>query len=224
MVKGFHVMSEVPSDSKAAGVPKLLEALREDLAHMARLKGARFPSVGGAMDILSLPGTWAVILYRLANTAHHKGIRPLSRFLFFVNCVLFGAELYPSTVIQPGLVVPHPFGIGVGDGTRIGRRAMILGHVRLGGSGNPRRPGSPVLGDDVVLMDSCKVFGPVHVGQRCIVGTNAVVTRDIGPDMFVFGSRGADEVKPLALLGLEDHAQNRAEDQFAKHTTRDLPA
>jgi serine O-acetyltransferase len=192
-------------------VPKLLDAVREDLAQMARVKGARFPSIGGAFDVLSLPGTWAVLLYRLASTAHHhKGMRPLSRLIFFVNYVLFGLEIQPGAIIQPGLVVPHPAGAGIATGTRMGKRVMMLKTVSVGGSGNPRRPGHPVIGDDVVLMDSCKVFGPVHIGDRCILGANAIVDKDLEPDMFVFASREPPVVKPLASLGLEGHAEAHA--------------
>ena len=192
----------------ASDVPKLLDAVREDLAQMARVKGARFPSIGGALDVFSLPGTWAVLLYRLSSTAHrHKGMRPLSRLIFFLNYVLFGLEIQPGAVIQPGFVVPHPSGAGIATGTRIGRRVMMLKTVSIGGSGNPRRPGHPVIGDDVVLMDSCKVFGPVHIGDRCILGANAIVDQDLDPDMFVFSSREPAVVKPLTSLGLEHHAE-----------------
>jgi serine O-acetyltransferase len=183
-------------------VPGLREAIRGDLEQMARTKECRFPSVGGYIDILSIPGTWAVILFRLASTAHHKGIRPLSRFIFFMNVVLFGAEMHPGAIIGPGLVVPHPVSVCFGSGSRAGRRLLLLRGSGMGGAGNPKRPGMPVLGDDVSLMDQAKVLGPVHVGDRTILGANAIVADDIAPDMFVYGARASDVVRPLAEMGL----------------------
>ena len=188
-------------------VPSLGDAIRGDLAQMARIKECRYPSIGGAVDILSIPGTWAVIIFRLASTAHHKGIRPLSRFLFFLNTVLFGAELHPGAVVQPGLVIPHPVGMGFASGCRIGERALLLRHTAMGGAGNPKRPGQPSLGDDVTLLDSAKVLGPVHVGDRSMVGTNAVVVDDVPEDTFVYGARKSDVMRPLAEMGLGERAE-----------------
>lgn len=201
---------EPPSAGGAAPqapVPSLRDAIRGDLEQMARVKECRFPSVGGYIDILSIPGTWAVILFRLASTAHHNGLRPLSRFLFFLNTVLFGAELHPGAIVQPGLVIPHPVGMGFASGCRIGRRALLLRGTAMGGAGNPKRPGQPVLGDDVSLMDSAKVLGPVHIGDRSIIGTNAVVIDDVAPDMFVYGVRKSDRVRPLAEMGLGEQVE-----------------
>jgi serine O-acetyltransferase len=183
-------------------IPSLKEAVRGDLLEMARRKECRFPSVVGAIDIFSIPGTWAVILFRLASTAHHKGLRPLSRFLFFVNSVVFGAEMHPGAIVQPGLVVPHPAGMGFSSGLRIGKRVLLLRNTAMGGAGNPKRPGQPTLGDDVMVMDSATVLGPVHIGDRTIIGAGALVSDDVPSDMFVIGVRKSSEMRPLSEMGL----------------------
>jgi serine O-acetyltransferase len=188
-------------------IPTLGDAIRGDLEQMAKVKEARWPSLGGAIDILSIPGTWAAIIFRLASTAHHKGIKPVSRFLFFLNTVLFGAELHPGAIVQPGLVIPHPVGMGFASGCRIGRRALLLRHTAMGGAGNPKRPGQPRLGDDVTLLDSAKVLGPVYIGDRSMIGTNAVVVDDVPADTFVYGVRKSDVMKPLAEMGLGERAE-----------------
>ncbi len=212
LVGSVHVM-KVSTDGSShvaereTRVPTLRDAIRGDLEQMAKVKGSRFPSMVGAVDVLSLPGTWAVILFRLASTAHHKGIRPLSRFIFFANTVLFGAELHPSAIVQPGLVIPHPVGTGVAGECRIGRRVLLLRGTAMGGGGNPKRPGHPVLGDDVILFDSARVFGPVHIGDRSMIGTDAVVVDDVGSDMFVYGVRKSGVVRPLAEMGLGEEAE-----------------
>jgi serine O-acetyltransferase len=210
LVGGVHLMTSPHNGNGNAhepGVPTLREAIRGDLAEMARRKGTRFPSLGGAIDILSLPGTWSVILFRVASTAHHKGLRPVSRLVFFLNCVVFGSEMHPGAFVQPGLVVPHPVGMGFASGVRIGRRVLMLRNTAMGGGGNPKRRGHPSLGDDVILMDSARVLGPVHVGDRTMIGTDAVVADDIPPDMFVHGPRRATEMRPLAEMGLTGGAK-----------------
>jgi serine O-acetyltransferase len=204
---GSTTNGQAPAARPDRPIPSLRRAIRGDLAQMAKVKECRFPSIGGYIDILSIPGTWAVIIFRVASTAHHKGLRPISRFLFFMNIVLFGAELHPGAIVQPGLVIPHTVGMGFASGCRIGERALLLRATAMGGAGNPKRPGQPTLGDDVSLMDSAKVLGPVHIGDRSIVGTNAVVIDDVPPDTFVYGVRKSDTMRPLAEMGLGEKVE-----------------
>lgn len=196
-----------PSGGHRAVVhPRFLDAVRTDLAEMAKAKGTPYPSVAGLFDVLSLPGMWCVLFWRAANAFYFSGLRPLSRVVSFLNIVCFGAELHSGAIVAPGVVIPHPVGVGVARGTVIGHRVRIMRAVAMGGSGNPERPGHPVLGDDVWVMDGAKVFGPVVIGDRSIIGTSAVIADDIPPDMFVYGARKSDVMRPLADLGLADHA------------------
>src|SRR5262249_21443654 len=89
--------------------------VRSDLEAVARLKGVPFPSLGALADILMLPGTWAVLLFRTAHALHHSGLRPFSRILYFANVVLFGADLAPGARIGPGLAIAHPVFCGWGN-------------------------------------------------------------------------------------------------------------
>lgn len=201
MGQGVCAMSREPE-----GHPRFTDAVRGDLAEMARAKGARYPSLGGLVDILTLPGTWAVIFFRIGSACHHGGLRPISRLMYFLNIVVFGAEMHPGAIVAPGLVVPHPVGMGFAGGTRIGRRVRILRNAAIGGSGNPGSPGHPTIGDDVWILDSARVFGPVTIGDRTIVGTDAIVVDDVPADMFVHGPRKSTTFKPLVAMGLADHA------------------
>jgi len=185
--------------------PPLRAAIAADLAEMAKAKGTPYPSLGGLADVLTLPGTWATILWRLAIACHHGGLKPLSRLLYFANIVIFGAELQPGVVVGPGVVIPHPVGMGIASGCTVGRRVRLMGGVRMGGNANPDRPGHPTLGDDVWVLDGAKVFGPTTVGDRSILGTSAIVSEDVPADMFLFGARRSDTMRPLADLGLSDH-------------------
>ena len=52
---------------------------------MAELKGVRFPSLAGFLDLQTLPGVWATIMFRVADRAHRLGLRPISRLRAFAN-------------------------------------------------------------------------------------------------------------------------------------------
>jgi serine O-acetyltransferase len=176
-----------PQDRDRA--PGFVELVRADLANMAELKQARWPSLAGLVDVLLLPGTWAVLLFRVSGALHRLGLRPFSRLVYFANCVLFGADLAPSAEVGPGLALPHPVGVAF-SGVRIGRRARVMGGARLGGGGydDVTRDGLPTIGDDCYIFDGAKVFGSVIIGDRVVVGTNSVVSRDVPADVIVVGN------------------------------------
>jgi serine O-acetyltransferase len=169
--------------------PGFLEVVRADLASMAELKQAKWPSIGGLIDILLLPGTWAVLLFRVSNLLNRVGLKPFSRLVYFANCVLFGADLAPTAEVGPGLALPHPVGVAF-SGVRIGARARVMGGARLGGGGydDKSRDGLPTIGDDCYVFDGAKVFGAVTIGDRVVVGTNSVVSRDVASDVIVIGN------------------------------------
>lgn len=179
--------------------PGLLATCRADVAAMAEVKGADPSSVVGLADVLMLPGTWAVILFRVAQALHRRGLRPLSRLVYFVNAVLFSVDLAPSADVGPGLTLPHPFGVAIGGGlevdgvlteVRIGRKARLMGGVRIGGGGfeDRSRDGLPELGDDVWMMDGAKVFGRVRIGDRTVVAVSSIVTQDLPDGVVAIGT------------------------------------
>ncbi len=63
------------------------------------------------------------------------------------------------------------------------------------------------MGDDVTLLDSARVLGPVHIGDRSMIGTSAVVTDDVPEDIFVYGVRKSNTMRPLAEMGLGERAE-----------------
>ena len=189
------------------GPPPFWEAVKGDLAEIASLKEAPWPSAATAIDVLALPGTWAVIVFRIGSTMHHRGLKPISRICYFMNIVLFGSELHNAAVVQPGLVLPHPNGVAFGGQLRVGVRCKLLRHSGMGGAGNPKKPGMPIVGDDVWFLDSAKALGPVTIGDRAMIGANALVADDVPADMFVFGPKPSTEMRPISELGIGAKAE-----------------
>jgi serine O-acetyltransferase len=179
----------VEDNDRSRAQTSFARLVRADLASMAELKQARFPSIGGIVDVLLLPGTWAVLLFRVSNALHRLGLRPFSRLVYFANCVLFGADLAPTAEVGGGLALPHPVGVAFSP-VRMGERVRLMGGVRLGGGGydDTTRDGLPTIGDDCYVFDGAKVFGRVTIGDRVVVGTNSVVSRDVPSDVIVLGN------------------------------------
>jgi serine O-acetyltransferase len=83
------------------------------------------------------------------------------------------------------LVLPHPLGVVLHGGMKLGRRVTIYQNVTV--ASHPRINEAATLEDDVVLCAGCVIVGPVTIGARSIVAANAVVTKDVPPDTTVVG-------------------------------------
>lgn len=81
------------------------------------------------------------------------------------------------------LSLRHPVGIIVGEGVKLGERVTIYQNVTLGGAriGDAQAGNYPEIGDDTVIFAGAVIVGKVKIGRHCVVGANAVVTKDI-PD------------------------------------------
>ena len=133
------------------------------------------------------PGFQFVLARRIQEILHRIPLvgRLLRRIWWWWTCIVFGSELAIACDIGGGLYIPHPFGIVVGT-CKIGRNVTILQNVTIGhkdrlGKGEPR------IGDEVMLTAGCVILGDVAIGDRSVVGANAVVTRDVPPRSVAVG-------------------------------------
>lgn len=103
-----------------------------------------------------------------------------AKLLFLLAGSEFGVTIPESTFL------PHPHGIVVGRGVRLGEGVVIGHQVTLGGTDFDLKK-MPEIQDGVYLGAGCKVLGSVVVGKGATVGANAVVTKDVPPGAVVVG-------------------------------------
>ena len=97
----------------------------------------------------------------------------------YLNCDLGGP--LPKTTF-----LPHPFGIIVAAGARIGDDVVIGHQVTIGNRNGIMA--APKIGDRVYIGAGAKILGPVEVGNDAMIGANAVVTRDVPAGAKVVGA------------------------------------
>lgn len=85
--------------------------------------------------------------------------------------------------IGPGLIIQHGIA-SIIVAERIGAYCWINQQVTLG---TGPKPGFPILGDNVRIAPGAKVLGKIRIGDRSIVGANAVVTKDVPAGVTVVG-------------------------------------
>jgi serine O-acetyltransferase len=97
----------------------------------------------------------------------------------------YGLVLPYSTSVGRGLQLGHVHagGLVVNANVVIGAGCTLYSGVTLGASYGRH----PVLGNDVRVMTGAVIVGGVTVGDRAIVGANAVVTSDVAADTAVGG-------------------------------------
>ncbi len=135
---------------------------------------------------MAVRGTLACRLYRVAHVLRTFRVPLLPRLIFHVNAVLNGCEIHEEALIGPGLSIAHPVGVVIGRNVVIGENFKIYTGAVLGvqhsGTGT-----QPTIGDNVTVYAGAKILGPLKLGDRVVVGANAVVTRDVPAGACVAG-------------------------------------
>ncbi|MER7948932.1 hypothetical protein ABTY59_16240 [Streptomyces sp. NPDC096079] len=97
-----------------------------------------------------------------------------------------GVEIHPAAAIGRRFVVDHGSGTVIGEDCEIGDDCYLLQNVVLGardivtrsdGAARPRR--HPRIGSRVQIGGDVCVFGPVSVGDDCVIDPGARITMDV---------------------------------------------
>ncbi len=89
--------------------------------------------------------------------------------------VVTGADIPLNAAIGGGLLIPHPNGIVIHPGARIGPNCLIFQQVTIGALGSE----VPTIGGHVDFGAGAKVLGAISIGDHARVGANAVVLIDV---------------------------------------------
>jgi serine O-acetyltransferase len=119
---------------------------------------------------------------------------PEFRNLFYYRTGWMGKLLIPichpiSTLfihtnsIGPGLFIQHGFATIIAA-NKIGSNCWINQQVTIGFSNSTD---CPTLGDNVMVYAGAKIIGGVTIGDNSIIGANAVVIKNVPPNVTVVG-------------------------------------
>ena len=172
----------------------MFDNLRHDAARMREAKTKPFPWY--VVESLLLDnGFQAVVLHRVAHWFKRRRIPFLGPFFARLNLFLTGVDIGPGAEIGPGLRISHGTGLVIGGYAKVGARALLLHEVTIGSPSHGRVREMPVVGDDVFVGAGAKLIGAIRVGDRVVIGTNAVVTQDVPSDSRVV-TRVTVEIEP----------------------------
>ncbi|BCN50809.1 hypothetical protein RE9416_41100 [Prescottella equi] len=107
----------------------------------------------------------------------------LARIRLKRRSVRTGVSLPPG-VAAAGLSIAHVGSTVVNDNARIGRFCRLHTSVNIG----TYQGKAPVIGDFVYIAPGAVIYGGVSIGDRAVVGSNAVVNADVPAGVTVAGS------------------------------------
>ena len=115
----------------------------------------------------------------------------IAQFFAKVSATQYPAGIHASAVIDPSAQVPGSCHIGpfvqIGPGVQLGERVCILGNSVIAENS--------VIGADSLVYPQVSVYHNVHLGERCIIHSGAVIGSDgfgFAPD---FSANGGEWVK-----------------------------
>lgn len=140
------------------------------------------------MRCASNPGLVASLVLRAQQKAFQGGHLKVAFLLRSVGMFLVSADFVPGMDVGPGLLMPHPNGVVIGNGLRVGANVTFGGGITAG----VKQPdveggGFPEICDGAIILANAVLAGPVRIGMHAQVGANTVVLSDVADHAVVFG-------------------------------------
>jgi serine O-acetyltransferase len=151
---------------------RFCDVVRADL----RANTGRRRLAGALPAFIFHPGFATIFLQRVAMALVGTPLDKLGALIWAWNTRRSGCHLHLESVIGPGLYLPHPVAVVIGQGVRIGSEVTIYQSVTVGRS---RRDDYPMIGDGATLYPGAIVFGAIAIGTDARIGAGAVVFADV---------------------------------------------
>ena len=153
------------------------------------------------LELLTARGI-ATGIMRAANSLG-RALPLAGSLLKTLNQLCTGLDVGWKSTIGPGIYLPHPAGIVIGEGVVIGSNCTIYSCVTIGGAGDGTDL-YPTIGDNVYIGSGARILGGVEIGNDARIGANAVVIDD--------GPQGATAVgMPARIITSARRAENDTE-------------
>ena len=136
--------------------------------------------------IISYPGIYAILIYRIANTLDKLGVRVIPRMMTEFAHRETGIDINPKATIGESFFIDHGTGVVIGETAVIGRNVKIYQGVTLGAmslrkgkllKGSKRHP---TIDNDVTIYSNASILGGnTIIGENSVIGSNVLITKSI---------------------------------------------
>ncbi len=185
----------------------MLSELRADLRRAARYQSTYQSADPSRLEIaravVEKIEVWAIVEYRLRQAADRSPpsvlLKPVTWGTRHLIELLTGICLPTRAKIGPGFAINHHGPIIVHADFQAGENFTLSHQTTVGAL----HDGVPTAGDCVFIGPGARVLGPIQLGDRAMIGANAVVTGDVPADHVAVGvpARARPDLRPTWLAG-----------------------
>jgi len=167
-------------------LPVVKEYLESDIEAAYDADPAAFSK---AEIIISYPGIYAVMVYRLAHELYSLSVPLIPRIMTEHAHSVTGIDIHPGASIGKYFFMDHGTGIVVGETTVIGERVKLYQGVTLGalstrgGQKLRLKKRHPTLEDEVTVYSGASILGgDTVIGKGSVIGGNMFITKSLPPN------------------------------------------
>jgi serine O-acetyltransferase len=136
--------------------------------------------------IISYPGIYAILIYRIAHALDNLGVRVIPRMMAEFAHRETGIDINPKAIIGKSFFIDHGTGVVIGETAIIGDRVKIYQGVTLGAMSlrkGQRLKGikrHPTIENDVTIYSNASILGgDTLIGENSVIGSNVFITKSI---------------------------------------------
>ncbi|MBI9010037.1 MAG: serine acetyltransferase [Tenericutes bacterium] len=142
--------------------------------------------------IISYPGIYAILIYRIAHTLDNLGVRVIPRMMAEFAHRETGIDINPKAMIGKSFFIDHGTGVVIGETAVIGDNVKIYQGVTLGAMS--LRKGKklkgikrhPTIENDVTIYSNASILGgDTVIGENSVIGSNVLVMKSIPKNSIV---------------------------------------
>jgi len=138
-------------------------------------------------------GFWVMVVYRFGRWRYtvkplvlRKIFSLIYKFFYKFIQIITGIEFPCEVEIGQHFIIDHFGGIVISGYAKFGDNCRIRNGVVVGLK-NVNEPIAPEIGDDVDIGAGAKILGAIKIGNRVVIGANAVVIHDVPDDSIAVG-------------------------------------
>ena len=139
--------------------------------------------------LISYPGVYAVIAYRIAHIFYNLGLKTVARIIGEHAHSKTGIDINPGATIGDYFFIDHGTGVVIGETTIIGHHVKLYQGVTLGAKTivNAREmigvKRHPTIGNYVTIYANASILGgDTIVGDNVIIGGNVFIVSSVPSD------------------------------------------
>ncbi len=193
----FVSESNISSSIAAEEIIRMLPSFREVLMKDVRAIYNGDPAAVSEEEvILSYPGFFAIMVYRIAHEFYKRKIPLISRMMTEYAHEKTGIDIHAGATIGEYFFIDHGTGIVIGETTTIGDHVKLYQGVTLGAksfeldeNGNPAKgvKRHPDIGNNVIIYANATILGGnTKIGDGAIIGANVWLTSSVEPGKKVY--------------------------------------